>query len=81
MYSCILAVWRYDRADWAESMAMSCPTLNAANMYERQGEDGIYYPIDDPRSGYQFDPEHAFVRRDPRFYNNILIPGDEWGDV
>ena len=43
-------------------MAMSCPTLNAANMYERQGEDGIYYSIDDPRSGYQFDPEHAFVR-------------------
>ena len=79
---CIRAFWLYGDMTGqtgAESMAMSCPTLNAANMYERQGEDGIYYPIDDPRSGYQFDPEHAFVRRDPRFYNNILIPGDEWG--
>lgn len=79
---CIRAFWLYGDMTGqtgAESMAMSCPTLNAANMYERQGEDGIYYSIDDPRSGYQFDPEHAFVRRDPRFYNNILIPGDEWG--
>ena len=69
---CIRAFWLYGDMTGqtgAESMAMSCPTLNAANMYERQGEDGIYYPIDDPRSGYQFDPEHAFVRRDPRFYN------------
>ena len=60
---CIRAFWLYGDMTGqtgAESMAMSCPTLNAANMYERQGEDGIYYSIDDPRSGYQFDPEHAF---------------------
>lgn len=63
----------------SESFAMCCPTLNAVNMYERKGKDGKYYPINDPRSGYSFDPEHAFIDRDPRFYNNILLPGDEWG--
>ena len=63
----------------SESFAISCPTLNAVNMYERKGADGIYYPINDTRSGYKFDPEHAFIDRDPRFYNNILIPGDTWG--
>lgn len=62
----------------SESFAISCPTLNAVNMYERKGADGIYYPINDTRSGYKFDPEHAFIDRDPRFYNNILIPGDTW---
>ncbi len=62
-----------------ESMAMTCPTLNAVNMYERKGPDGIYYPIDDPRSGYAFTMDKAWTDRDPRFYNNILIPGDEWG--
>lgn len=76
------AFWLYPElatGTGAEAFAMSCPTLNAVDMYERQGPDGIYYPIDDPRSGYQFDAEHAFTKRDPRFYNNILIPGDEWG--
>ena len=63
----------------SESFAISCPTLNAVNMYERKGADGIYYPINDTRSGYKFDPEHAFIDRDPRFYNNILIPGDTSG--
>ena len=63
----------------AESMGCCCPTLNIVNMYERKGPDGIYYPIDDPRSGYEFTMDKAWTDRDPRFYNNILIPGDEWG--
>lgn len=76
------AFWLYPElatGTGSESFAMSCPTLNAVNMYERQGADGVYYPIDDSRSGYSFDPDHAFTKRDPRFYNNILIPGDKWG--
>lgn len=85
------ATWRSNtiRAYWlygdmtgqtgAESMSMACPTLNVINLYERKGADGIYYPIDDPRSGYKFEDGVAFVDRDPRFYNNILIPGDVWG--
>ena len=76
------AFWLYPElatGTGSEAFAMACPTLNAVNMYERQGSDGNYYPIDDNRSGYSFDPEHAFVNRDPRFYNNILKPCDEWG--
>ena len=78
-----VAAWWYYAAfvtgTGSESFALSCPTLNIVDQYERKGADGIYYPIDDPRSGYVFDFEHAFVDRDPRFYNNISIPGDEWG--
>ena len=56
----------------SESFAISCPTLNAVNMYERKGADGIYYPINDTRSGYKFDPEHAFIDRVPR--STLLQP-------
>ena len=30
----------------------NAPTQNAVDMYERKGADGNYYPITDPRSGY-----------------------------
>ena len=63
----------------SEAFAMSCPTLNMIDMYEMKGPDGIYYPITDSRSGYKFEYPAAFQNRDPRFYNNILVPGDEWG--
>jgi hypothetical protein len=63
---------------FAASLPM--PTLNAANWYEKKGSDGKYYPIDDPRSGYSLGSE-PFADRDPRFYNNILTPGDKFGNM
>lgn len=59
--------------------AASCymPTQNMANMYEKKGADGIYYPIDDPRAGY--DLQDPFKDRDPRFNNNFIVPGQPWG--
>jgi hypothetical protein len=53
------------------------PTQNMVDMYEKKGSDGNYYPITDPRSGY--DPQNPFADRDPRFYNNIITPGESWG--
>ena len=59
---------------------MCCPSLNIVNMFDKNGADGIYYPIDDQRSGYALDYAHKpFEDRDPRFYNNILLPGTTWG--
>lgn len=46
-------------------------------MFDKIGEDEVYYPITDQKSGYTLD--NSFEGRDPRFYNNILCPGDEWG--
>lgn len=54
-----------------------CPTQNMVDLYEKKGQDGNYYPITDSRSGY--DLQNPFTGRDPRFYNNILTPGTEWG--
>lgn len=54
------------------------PTQNMVNLYERKGPDGNYYPIDDDRSGY--DLQDPFADRDPRFYNNIIYPGQVWGE-
>lgn len=64
--------------------SLPCPTLNLINMYERQGPDGNYYPVSDPRSGYDLGntaTDTPFENRDPRFYNNFLLPGDYWGVV
>lgn len=60
--------------------AGSCfmPTQNMANMFEKKGVDGIYYPITDPRSGYNL--QDPFTDRDPRFYNNLILPGQQWGN-
>lgn len=54
------------------------PTLNIINMHDKKGADGIYYPIDDPRSGYSIE-DKPFENRDPRFHNNILLPGERFG--
>lgn len=65
-----------------ESMCQSYPTWNAVQMYERKGPDGNYYPITDSRSGYVFNEDSydiTFSDRDPRFYNNILVCGEEFG--
>ena len=60
----------------ADASCFSNPTQNIVDMFEiRNGSNA--YAIDDPRSGY--DPQNPFVNRDPRFYNNIIVPGEEWG--
>ena len=42
----------YDNKTGAEGTPYNAPTQNAVDMYERKGADGKYYPITDPRSGY-----------------------------
>lgn len=77
------AFWLYPKmADGtgAEALALTCPTLNIVNMYEMKGPDGVYYPITDSRANYSLnDNPFDYDRRDPRFRNNILVPGTEWG--
>ncbi|MFR9557571.1 MAG: RagB/SusD family nutrient uptake outer membrane protein [Rikenellaceae bacterium] len=55
------------------------PSQNMVDMYERKGDDGNYYPITSSESGYVSQSSGAvvdmYVDRDPRFYNNILCPG------
>ena len=46
-------------------------------MYEKQGDDGLYYPISHPNAKY--NDQKPYEKRDPRFYNNILYPGNKWG--
>lgn len=47
---------------------------------ERKGDDGKYYPIEDPRSGYEtVKTTDPYSERDPRLANNILVPGEQWG--
>jgi hypothetical protein len=55
------------------AMNFSNPTQNIVELYETA--DG--YPVDHASSGY--DPQDPFLNRDPRFYNNVVIPGEQWG--
>ena len=70
----------YDDKTGAEGTPYNAPSQNMVDMFERKGEDGFYYPIDDPRSGYEAvkysDP---YSKRDPRLSNNIIVPGEAWG--
>ena len=59
-----------------DATAFSNPTQNIVDMFEVIN-DGQAYSIEDSRSGY--DPQNPFENRDPRFYNNILVPGQAWG--
>lgn len=59
-----------------DAASFNGPTQNAVDMYEVIN-GGNAYPITDSRSGYS--DQNPYVRRDPRFYNNIIIPGEEWG--
>lgn len=78
---------RYIRSFWIpaefasgtgnDAVVYNAPTQNMVEMFEKKGDDGVYYPITDPRSGYNLQEYQK--DRDPRFYNNILCPGDEWG--
>lgn len=49
------------------------PTQSHVNLYEMANGK----PITDPTSGY--DPQNPYVGRDPRFYENILYNGTQWG--
>lgn len=73
------AAWDSKSAGGAQ--AFGAPTTNIVRYYERKGADGIYYPITDPRSGYEEGKWSAMKDRDPRLYNNILLPGRRWGDM
>ncbi len=78
---------RYIRSFWLPSeyavgtgndaAAFNAPNQNMVKLYEKKGTDGKYYPIDDSKAGY--DAQNPFVDRDPRFRNNILVPGEKWG--
>ncbi|AWW32694.1 RagB/SusD family nutrient uptake outer membrane protein [Echinicola strongylocentroti] len=67
---------RFSGGTGNDATAYSNPTQNIVDMYEVLN-GGQAYPVDDPRSGY--DPQNPYVNRDPRFYNNIIVPGEEWG--
>ena len=74
----------WDSKSAAAAQSFGMPTANIVEYFERKGEDGLYYPITDPRSGYvgeqngQPGPWSDMQNRDPRMYNNILLPGDKW---
>lgn len=78
---------RYVRAFWLSSeyaqgtgndaASYNAPTQNMVDLYEKEGDDGLYYPIAHPNAKY--DAQNPYEKRDPRFYNNILYPGNKWG--
>lgn len=78
---------RYVRAFWLSSeyaqgtgndaASYNAPTQNMVDLYEKEGDDGFYYPIAHPNAKY--DAQKPYEKRDPRFYNNILYPGNKWG--
>jgi hypothetical protein len=67
----------YDTFSGPDAASCFMPTQNMANLYEKKGSDGNYYPITDPRSGYNL--QEPFKDRDPRFENNFIVPGQAWG--
>lgn len=68
---------QYAKGTGNDAVMFQAPTQNIVDMFEKKGADGRYYPISDPRSGYRLD-DSPFRGRDPRFYNNILVPGQKW---
>jgi hypothetical protein len=70
----------YDDKTGAEGTPYNAPTQNMVDLFERKGADGNYYPITDPRSGYEaVKATKPYTDRDPRFTNNIVYPGEQWG--
>jgi len=59
-----------------DAVVFNAPTQNMVDLFEKKGSDGNYYPITDSRSGY--DSQKPYSERDPRFYNDILYPGQKW---
>lgn len=77
----------WDKNTGQDAQCFASPNSEIVKLYERKGEDGNYYPITDPRSGYvgvdadgKNGPWSDFQNRDPRMYNNILLPGQRWGN-
>jgi len=57
---------------------ITSPSQNLVDRFEViNPNDGQAYPIDHPNSGYLSDD--PYNNRDPRFYNNILYAGRQWG--
>ncbi|MCD7969505.1 MAG: RagB/SusD family nutrient uptake outer membrane protein [Alistipes sp.] len=74
-------LWAHlDEFTGQDAASVSMPTYNVVKMFDRQGPDGNYYPTSDSRSGYVEGSWSAFSDRDPRLYNNILLPGERWGE-
>lgn len=73
-------IWAdFDTFTGVDAACMGMPTANIVAYYERKGPDGIYRPIDDPNSGYVEGTWESMQDRDPRFYNNLLLPGTKFG--
>lgn len=64
------------KGDGNDAVSYNAPTQNMVDLFEKKN-NGVYYPISDPNAEY--NSSDPFTDRDPRFYNNILCPGDEWG--
>ncbi|MBP6410499.1 MAG: RagB/SusD family nutrient uptake outer membrane protein [Pseudarcicella sp.] len=61
-----------------DAASFNPPTQNIVEMYETYDSTiNKAYPINHPSSGY--DEKNPFINRDPRFYNNIIVPGQKWG--
>jgi hypothetical protein len=73
---CIYIPQRFAGGAGVDAASFSNPTQNIVDKVEVLN-NGQAYPFDDSRSGY--DPQNPFVNRDPRFYNNIVVPGEPWG--
>jgi hypothetical protein len=67
---------RFSGGTAQDAAAFSNPTQNIVDMYEVLNR-GEAYPITDSRSGY--NPQRPFLNRDPRLYNNVILPGEAWG--
>ena len=67
----------YSLATGWDGVVFQAPTQNMVDLFEKKGADGIYYPITNPKSGY--NNQQPFTDRDPRLKNNILVPGEKWG--
>lgn len=68
---------QYSAKTGEDAVAVCAPTQNMVDLFEKKGDDGNYYPIDNSKSGYSInDP---YKDRDPRFNNNILYCGQKWG--
>ncbi|MDR1810511.1 MAG: RagB/SusD family nutrient uptake outer membrane protein [Prevotella sp.] len=79
--TCIRRLWLplfLETLSGIDAAACYLPTQNMVNLYEKKGADGKYYPITDSRSGYNL--QDPYTDRDPRFYNNIRVPGQQCGD-
>jgi hypothetical protein len=61
----------------ADGASFCAPTQNMVDLYEKKGPDGNYYPIQSTNANY--NSQDPYIDRDPRFYNNILTPGAQWG--